>query len=353
MGLTDSHIKNVTLENIDVEYRGGLDMTHAVEQRQLNTQWKYSQFHAVERVQTLPWLVNSFFAKYEGLLPRVDWDKETHTWKDDPYNIPELPEVYPEPSNWGILPAYGIFAKHVDNLKLNNINITCKVPDKRHVCVFDDGDNISLDNISAIYYGNTLPIVLVKDNFRRHTNTENVPEQEYFTTKVTQFTNNTTLKAAEIEVNAPAPATPSDSLYGYPTVPCDKSGYTYKTATDDYPLVQTVYRPYIVPMKPFEVNAGKALTFTLKVRIPASDISDIADDGIVYNEHFLKNYCVNGTPVACKIYSPSLPLGASFDEANLSFSWQPSKEQLGEHNIDFIINDGIIPEKTTVKICVI
>ena len=54
MGLTDSHLRNITLENIEAEYRGGLTMEHAVEQRQLNTDWKYSQFHAEEKVQSLP-----------------------------------------------------------------------------------------------------------------------------------------------------------------------------------------------------------------------------------------------------------------------------------------------------------
>ncbi|MBO5228928.1 MAG: hypothetical protein J6B39_08050, partial [Lachnospiraceae bacterium] len=42
MGLEDSHIKNISLNNIDIEYRGGLSMEHAVEQRQLNTNWEYS-----------------------------------------------------------------------------------------------------------------------------------------------------------------------------------------------------------------------------------------------------------------------------------------------------------------------
>ena len=50
MGLTDSHLKNIVLENIFVEYRGGLTMEHAIEQRQLNTEWKFSQFHAREHV---------------------------------------------------------------------------------------------------------------------------------------------------------------------------------------------------------------------------------------------------------------------------------------------------------------
>jgi hypothetical protein len=240
----------------------------------------------------------------------------------------------------------------MDNLTLNNINITCKVPDKRHICVFDDCDNIMLENVSANYYGNAMPIVLVKDYFRRHTNCENVPEQEYFMTSVTNFVNNTSLEVKEVEVNAPAPGTPSDSLYGYPTVPFKGSGYSYETATDDYPLVLTVHRPYIVPMKPFEVKAGENLSFTLKIRVPSLDISDIDDDGKIYNEMIIKNYCVNATPTPVKVYSSNLPNGAAFDEESLTFNWQPSKEQIGEYNIEFIINDSVLPEKSIFKICV-
>ncbi len=353
MGLTDSHIKNVTLENIDVEYRGGLNMTHAVEQRQLNTQWKYSQFHAREKVQTLPWLVNSFFLKNEGLLPRAEWDSENDKWKDNPYNIPELPEVYPEPSNWGILPAYGIFAKHIDGLKLNNINISCKVADSRHVCVFDDCDNISMEKISATYYGKDFPIAVVTDHFRRHTNAENVPEQPYFTTTVTNLKNNTPLDIQEVIINAPAPGTPTDSLYKYPTVPCRETGYSYEIDTDEYPLVLTVHRPFIVPMAPITVTAGEDVSFVLKVRTPAKDVSAEFDTGIVYNEHVMKNYSVNGMDVDLKTYTYNLPEGAEFNEETLEFNWRPARDQKGEYSITFITNDGVIPEKETVKIMVV
>lgn len=44
MGLTDSHIKNVILEDISVEYRGGLSLEHATEQRQLNTVYLHMEY---------------------------------------------------------------------------------------------------------------------------------------------------------------------------------------------------------------------------------------------------------------------------------------------------------------------
>ena len=52
-------------------------MEHATEQRQLNTNWEYTQYQTKPSIQSLPWFVNTFFLKNEGLLPRVDWDEKT------------------------------------------------------------------------------------------------------------------------------------------------------------------------------------------------------------------------------------------------------------------------------------
>ena len=53
--------------------------------------------------QTLPWLANTFFAKNEALLPRISWNAAANGgaggWEDDPYNVPEMPREYPEPSS--------------------------------------------------------------------------------------------------------------------------------------------------------------------------------------------------------------------------------------------------------------
>ncbi len=87
-----------------------------MEQRQLGTYWVYSQSGSAPTVQKLPRLVNTFFSKCEGLLPRVAW--KNGTWVDDPYNVPEMVAEYPEPSIPGILPAYGIYARHIERTYL-------------------------------------------------------------------------------------------------------------------------------------------------------------------------------------------------------------------------------------------
>ncbi len=386
MGLTDSHLKNIVLENISVEYRGGLSMEHAVEQRQLNTEWKFSQFHAKEHVQNLPWLVNTFFLKNEGLLPRADWNAKKNCWQENPYNVPELPEVYPESSNWGILPAYGIFVKHVDNLTLRNIQLSCKIPDGRHVCVFDDVNGAFVDGLEAYCSEDIAPIAVITDHYRRHTNAENVPEQPYFSTTVEGLeicgltvaetfsgqaaadkisaidTSHATADTAppvhssfikQVEINAPAPGTPKDSLYPYPTVPCKDTGYSYTVDTNDYPLPLTVYRPFIHPIAPQSVKAGDTCSFVMTARNPATDISDEADNGIIYNEQvFSKHHSVNGADVQLTFSCENLPEGAIFDGESLYFSWTPVDGQQGRYEVTFVVDDGIIPEKTQVRIVV-
>ncbi len=381
MGLTDSHIENVVLENISVEYRGGLTMEHAVEQRQLNTDWKYSQFHAKEQVQNLPWLVNTFFLKNEGLLPRADWDVEGNCWKPDAYNIPELPDVYPEPSNWGILPAYGIFARHVTGLTLRDIKLSCKTPDERHVCVLDDVNDVCLDGMEAFCNHLVSPIALITHHYRRHTNEENVPEQPYFTTKVTGLkmgkpltfhencTNDAdrrpeascqqgpacslTHKVLEIEIHAPAPGTPQDSLYPYPTSPCLETGYQFAVDTDHYPLPLTVYRPFIQPVAPIYIVPGETCTLTLTVRHPAMDVSPQGDSGMIYNEKAARiNHSVKGINIPLTLYCENLPWGAAFDPVKKEFTWTPTEQQTGHHTMIFTVNDGIIPERTRIQITV-
>ncbi len=352
MGLTDSHLKNITLENIDVEYRGGLTMEQATEQRQLNTDWKFSQFHASEKVQSLPWLVNAFFVKNEGLLPRADWDPHTQRWRDDPYNVPELPEVYPEPSNWGILPAYGLFVKHVDGLTLRNVRISCKVPDERHVCVFDDAEDILIDGLETDSLSSTEPVAVITHHFRRHTNAENVPEQPYFTTTVKNLKMRGPLPVAYVDIHAPSPGTPADSLYPYPTVPCSETGYSYRTDTEEYPLPLTVHRPYIRPVGVQRLQAGQPFLLDLEIRCPASDISDVPCSGMIHGEQSDLHHGVKGVKTNLKLSVEELPNGASLDVKERQFRWQPDATQIGEHELVFLVDDGVIPERMTVKFVV-
>lgn len=349
MGLEDSHIKNVSLNNIDIEYRGGLSMEHAVEQRQLNTNWEYSQFGTAPSIQVLPWLVNTFFLKDEGLLPRVKWDNEAKTWIDAPYNVPELQGSYPEPSNWGILPAYGLYARHVDGLELNNVSLNWIVEDTRPMIVLDDVKDVSLVDVTGSVAENTAHVVTVANNYKRPTNLEYIPDYPYHATNVQGLTitnsDGTELITEEVLVDAPAPGTPNDSLFSYPTVATPESGYSFKVPTDEYELPLTVYRPFFVPVKDMTVKAGEEVTFNVAVRYPAKEAVNKEAEGHIYNEVIKKReYTVADKNVPELTMLPvKLPPGAKYDEVTGNFSW--TARMRGEYETVFGATDGVLPVK--------
>lgn len=351
MGLTDSPIQNVVIKNIDVEYRGGLKMEHAVEQRQLNTNWKYTQYETKTSIQTLPWLVNTFFLKSEGLLPRLDWDEEKNEWKEDPYNVPEMPEVYPEPSNWGILPAYGLYARHVEGLELSDIKLRFKVEDERHAIVLDDIKDVTIERLDASIAKDVALIAKVTNHYKRHTNLEYVLDEEYFTTQVTNFEVNAHTPIEEIVVNAPAPGTPNDKFYSNPTIPIPENGYSYKINTKNYPLPQTVFRPFLMTSDEQLVKANEELHLELKVRNPAAETTMEETDGFIYNEAVThKDYIVEGVESKIKISIKNLPDGAEFDEENACLIWKPNEKQIGDYELIVVMDDGILKEEAKVSI---
>lgn len=51
--------------------------------------------------------------------------------------LEEKVDAYPEPGNWGRLPSWGVFARHVKNLKFNNVELRTLTPDRRHAVILD------------------------------------------------------------------------------------------------------------------------------------------------------------------------------------------------------------------------
>lgn len=363
MGLVGSRIKNVYLENISVTYRGGLNLSHAVEQRQLNTNWEYTaNGKKKSSVQSLPWLVNTFFLKNEGLLPRVQWDYNKENWIDAPFNIPELPGVYPEPSNWGILPAYGLYARHVENLHVNNLKLDYIVEEGRYPIVLDDVENSSLLNVQASHGNDVEEVVCVKNLYKRPAGFEYMKDYSYSTTAVTEVTIDSKLSVKSIVIDAPAPGTPKDSCYGYETVAIPETGYTYPVDTKEYPLPQTVYRPFFYEVKNQSIKAGETLILEIIARQPAFETSLLETDGKIYNESLtVKDYTVRGITKPMELRGEGLPALAAFDTQTFvpgkpcAFKWTPSSKDIRDeaYQITFIADDGLIPVKMEVQISVI
>lgn len=60
------------------------------------------------------------------------------TAEDAARQPPELDDAYPEPSMFGRTPAYGLWARHVRGLRLNDVELTTSSPDARPDKVFED-----------------------------------------------------------------------------------------------------------------------------------------------------------------------------------------------------------------------
>jgi polygalacturonase len=62
---------------------------------------------------------------------------------------PELGTMYPEPSRVGVMPAYGLFARHVRDLELANIRVSFDKEDLRPAMVCIDVQGLEIDSFKA------------------------------------------------------------------------------------------------------------------------------------------------------------------------------------------------------------
>lgn len=339
-GLVDSKIKNVVLKDISVEYRGGLSLKEAVEQRQLGTYWVYSQSGTAPAVQSLPWLVNTFFSKNEGLLPRVSWSSVENKWVDDPYNVPEMVAEYPEPSILGILPAYGLYARHVDGLTARNLRLSYIVEDTRPAIVLDDVCNVDLRSTRAETASGVSAVVLVTNYYKRHVGREYVTGEAYFTTTC-QDVRLGMLSRENVTVNAPAPGTPADEGYADIRLPIPENGYTFMQKTEDYSLPLTVHRPYFCEIGDKAMHLGETLELTVSARNPANGVRTTQPK---------PEAVIKPLDAGLRYSTGRLPLGASFNEASHTLTFEPKVP--GVYSITFMLDDGVIPVKKTISITV-
>jgi polygalacturonase len=71
------------------------------------------------------------------------------TAADAVINPKELGNGYPEPGRLGTLPAYGVYARHVRDLELANINLDFQTNDLRSAIVCVDVNGLEIDNLKA------------------------------------------------------------------------------------------------------------------------------------------------------------------------------------------------------------
>ena len=169
--------------------------------------------------------------------------------------------------------------------------------------------------------------VKVTNTRKRDPVREYVKEYAYKTTAVTNLSVPAGLSVQEATINRPAPGTPPDSLYAFPTAPSAANPYSYTVANANYPFPLTVHRPQFDFVAKQTVKEAHVLQFAVNARTPA-------------------------TGVALSYSAANLPAGASFAPATRTLSWTPRYGQAGTYTMQFIVDDGVIPETQNVSVTV-
>jgi len=117
-GIPGHNIEDVTLNNIHILHRGGMSLEQVAQQPAD--------------------LVNTFFFRSQGgPQPR------------EPYDTPERENDYPETSMFGLIPAHGLFIRHVDGLEVDNLEIGYMEEDSRPAFVLEDVRKAAFSRIRA------------------------------------------------------------------------------------------------------------------------------------------------------------------------------------------------------------
>jgi polygalacturonase len=83
--------------------------------------------------------------------------------------VPEAEKEYPEPGRFGIIPSWGMFARHVKGLALHHVELRTLKEDLRPAIILDDVVGVDFDHVRALPAAGA-PAVMLKnvDGFTTH-----------------------------------------------------------------------------------------------------------------------------------------------------------------------------------------
>ena len=130
-GIPGHDVEDVTLSNIRILSRGGLTLDHVARQPSD--------------------LVNAFFFRGPGGVP-----------PREPYDTPEREKEYPEPSMFGLLPAYGFFIRHAKGVVLNGVDVSVAADDRRPAFVLDSVEHVAFNGCHTTKASGVPTFVMMK-----------------------------------------------------------------------------------------------------------------------------------------------------------------------------------------------
>ncbi len=140
-GIPGHDVEDIKLSDIRIFSRGGLTLDQVAKQPAD--------------------LINTFFFVQGGRRGGRGAGAPTR----EPFDTPEQEKEYPEPSMFGLLPAYGFFIRHAKGIELNNVEVRFMQEDRRPAFVLDDVSGADFQHVKAQKAAGVPTIVLknVKD----------------------------------------------------------------------------------------------------------------------------------------------------------------------------------------------
>lgn len=75
---------------------------------------------------------------------------------------------YPEAQMFGRLPAYGLYCRHVDGIRLRDVAVRCRTADPRPMLVCDDVSNLLVERVHAGSVASSLPVIWLLNSRNAH-----------------------------------------------------------------------------------------------------------------------------------------------------------------------------------------
>ncbi len=115
-GIPGHDVEDIRFSNIRIVYRGGLSLDQVAKQPSD--------------------VVNTFFFRATGGVP-----------PREPFATPEREKEYPEPSMFGLIPAWGLFIRHAKGVEFEGVQMSTMKPDSRPAIVIDQANDIRFRNV--------------------------------------------------------------------------------------------------------------------------------------------------------------------------------------------------------------
>jgi polygalacturonase len=115
-GVPGHDIEDIQMSNIRLHYRGGMTLDQVV-----------------QNPETLA-----------RTRPKDDPERQK-----DKYYLPEQSKAYPEPSMFGLVPAYGFYIRHVNGLRMDDVQVAFDSKDTRPAFVLEDARDTEFNTVRA------------------------------------------------------------------------------------------------------------------------------------------------------------------------------------------------------------